>query len=290
MKERHGITLVEVLLVIAICALLLAMLLPAIQQARAALDRLLSLNQIRQVMLGMHHFAADHENSLPGWRSPSGPFRADDSVLYAILPYLEVEEPYHFEEYYQNHTLSAWVYRNVRIYLLPTDPSYQEMQLHGLVPYTKQGPSSIAVNALVHVGLPHLNAGTIADGLSHTMGLAEHYFTTCNRRAWRFYPDVFPINPGGGHRRTTFADAGCGDVVPVVNGWPKETTSSIPGVTFQAAPRYEDSDDRLLQSSHRAGLLCAMYDGSTRALSPKIRSEVFWALITPRGGEVVVFD
>jgi prepilin-type processing-associated H-X9-DG protein len=68
---------------------------------------------------------------------------------------------------------------------------------------------------------------------------------------------------------------------------PGTTRASIPGMTFQVRPRPTDADAHILQTPHAGGLPVAFFDGSVRIISPGVAESVFWALVTPDGGEVV---
>ena len=91
-RRSQGFTLVELLVVIAIIGVLLALLLPAVQQAREAARRSSCQNNMRQIGLGLHLFHdVNHVFPASGWTvasaaNPSGKFVGWRSLT---LPYLE---------------------------------------------------------------------------------------------------------------------------------------------------------------------------------------------------------
>jgi prepilin-type N-terminal cleavage/methylation domain-containing protein len=124
-NRRKGFTLIELLVVIAIIAVLIGLLLPAVQKVREAAARAQSQNNLKQMGIGVHNIASIYNGLEPpsvGQFPLNGP---DSTFFYHLLPHIEQDNIYKLNTAVAGQAPNNITTTNgtVKIYCAPGDPS-----------------------------------------------------------------------------------------------------------------------------------------------------------------------
>jgi prepilin-type N-terminal cleavage/methylation domain-containing protein len=90
----RGFTLIELLVVIAIIAILIGLLLPAVQKVREAAARMSCSNKMKQLGLAVHNYASANQDKLPPAYIQAAGSKNNANLFYTLLPYLEQDSLY----------------------------------------------------------------------------------------------------------------------------------------------------------------------------------------------------
>lgn len=119
-RIRSGVTMIEVLVVLAVLAFLAALLVPAVQQVRGAAARTQSMNNMKQICLGLH---AHHDafRKLPPAFDKRGKSKTAASIHVYLLPFIEQEPVYKL--YMQNDGGEEASNYSIPVFISPQDPT-----------------------------------------------------------------------------------------------------------------------------------------------------------------------
>ncbi|MBI1248959.1 DUF1559 domain-containing protein [bacterium] len=294
----RGFTLVELLVVIAIIGVLIALLLPAVQQAREAARRIQCSGNLKQLGLAMHNYH-DVNNSLPiGYIGDT----TGDGWVKGILPYIEQNNMYDMWIESQNYNTgtnqSNVCQKRIDIMSCPSDtesqwynsiPQYNYAVNLGNTSSTRVSP----LNGVTFSSGPFHNENStsgkcvtyglrdITDGTSNTLMMMEvrQGLEATDLRGLTWW------GPGSGVTahygpNTTSPDA-------LNSGFCK--TNPIRGMPCQGYASISDSSNPLIFSSrsqHPGGVQVVMADASTHFIPETVNILTWRAMGTMQNGEV----
>jgi prepilin-type N-terminal cleavage/methylation domain-containing protein len=291
LRRWRGFTLIELLVVIAIIAILIGLLLPAVQKVREAAARMQCTNNLKQIGVALHNHHATYGTFPPmsggdGGTTNQPGYTNYGDVFYWILPFIEQDNlfklhPTRYSWYIPAGTnVNGWVSNDsgdpgpivnqpVKTYLCPSDPTNQPVQMWAggwaCGNYVANYQAFAQNNDTNY--LPRLPA-SFQDGTSNTIVMAE--------KIGRCSDGYSPL---WGHGNWDY------------NWMPAFQTyvESGPTAMFQVQP-WKNCDRYRASSPHTAGMNVGLGDGSCRFLSGSISGNTWWAACTPSTGDTLGSD
>jgi prepilin-type N-terminal cleavage/methylation domain-containing protein/prepilin-type processing-associated H-X9-DG protein len=310
--QRRGLTMIELLVVMAIIGILIGLLVPAVQQAREAARRMVCRNNLKQLGLAAHNYHDSHKTFPPGALGPLPPLpqyagHKSHGLGPYLLPYVDQQplaDRYDWNVPWFDIVNQPVVNTPLSIWQCPSAPGgrIQDGMADTVMPPPQEKfPDTAAPGDYAGMGTVHKDL--VPTGLIDTPG------GTRDERG--NYEGVFPINASRGIAHITdgtsstilFAeDAGrpqlwrkgirVDGLVLSGGGWASRNLlwgrgATADGTAFFGPCAVNCTNDREVYSFHSGGANVVLADGHVRFLGASIDIRVFAKLVTRDGREVV---
>jgi prepilin-type N-terminal cleavage/methylation domain-containing protein len=299
LRRWRGFTLIELLVVIAIIAILIGLLVPAVQKVRQAAARIQCTNNVKQMCLATVNMADTNGGKLPpsvglypsvSYAGQGVANNGDGGMFLFLLPYIE-QDPLYKSTFVNNGddndnrngnnpTYSQWHgvittrYGGpgtlVKPYVCPSDYTQPSGPPQSLSSYAQNGQVFTegywALNVLRY-------PASITDGTSNTIFITDK-LARCDsgNYNYNYWPDWGPV----------VSSYNLGDPTGPSYG-PQITPRMVSSTTAHCNGGWSSSP-------HPGGIVTGLGDGSTRFVSQGVSSTTWWYALTPAAGEVLGSD
>lgn len=324
MVRRRAFTLIELLVVIAIIAVLIGLLLPAVQKVREAANRMRCSSQLRQVAIGMHNYH-DTFATLPygeGPGNPADPITTRRGCCWGtwqtlLLPYIEQQNMFSKYMNLGGNDIKGMALSGSAIRLRYGDPpNAVEVTSKRLTVLTcpsdtpNPGAITTTINGIVYAITSHNYVVNYGNTNNYSVDITTPVTLKFGGAPFGWAPIVASVaNIPDGTSNTLLASEtvqGVGSDLRGFSWWapgaqfttvygpnstsPDIVTQNCNNLPAQNLPCVDNGGQWNIlaaRSRHAGGVNAAMGDGSVRFISQTIDINIWRALSTTRGGEVV---
>jgi prepilin-type N-terminal cleavage/methylation domain-containing protein len=319
---RGGFTLIEVLVVIAIIAVLIGLLLPAVQKVREAAARTQSLNNLHQIALAVHNYHDQCGHFPDTWGySTTWPATETGCYTFQLLPFVE-QDPVYKSSYgpltysiNYSYTFNGRTTNFKYNYTYPGLNGYQAQRTSGKIktfvspldPSTQGVDSPASYMANYSVLSSWMTMNKVTDGLSNTIMVAEGYtkcaqtstyswpgftytYSTDATRPWNYDPYSYVATYVYNSSSTSATFSFTGNIPPYYSYWGSYDSKTKKTIPFQVKPPPTNCDPYGAQATTFGGVLVALADGSGRTVSPGVSLDTWRAAGTPQSGDILGSD
>jgi len=298
--RKAGFTLIELLVVIAIIAILIGLLLPAVQKVREAAARMNCSNNLKQLGLAIHNYASAYQDKLPAMSSSTGAptyGNYQGIMLITLLPYIEQDNLFKSATANPGNTWDGngnpfTRITRIKTYNCPSDftlsNGWSQAQVGGWMgtSYSANFRLFGTVRAGGNSDAPQFSVANIPDGTSNTIAFGEQYAacngTTGSPQGSKGNLWAYPGTDWGWDWSCIIANSRVvGGTTAMPNGYAMPNAARL---LPQIQPTILQCDHTRPQSAHTAVCLVCLMDGSVRGVTSAITVNTWASAIEPADG------